>query len=130
MAIDAISHLENEGHFALHAFVVMANHIHMLITPGVPVPKLTHSLKRFTAREGNRLLGVCGQPFWRDESYDRWVRDKVEFERIANYIENNPVSAGLCASPGDYRWSSGRRVENPPQVANLPHISTHTRTAS
>ena len=127
MVIEAIEHCEREGHYALHNYVVMANHVHLLITPRIELPKLTHSLKRFTARESNRMLGVCGQPFWQDESYDRWVRDEVEFERIADYIENNPVSAGLCASPEDFRWSSGRRVENPPQVANLPHKERESR---
>ncbi|HMD69952.1 MAG TPA: transposase [Bryobacteraceae bacterium] len=130
MVIQAIRHLEDEECFILHAFVVMANHVHLLITAKIELSKLTHSLKRFTAREGNRLLGVCGQPFWQDESYDRWVRGEREFERIASYIEMNPVNAGLCATPEDFPWSSAGRVENPPQVANLPHISTHAVTPS
>jgi REP element-mobilizing transposase RayT len=130
MVVDAICYLENEGYFVLHAFVVMANHVHLLITPGVPVSKLMKSLKGFTARRGNQMLDVSGQPFWQDEPYDRWVRDRREFERIANYIENNPVTAGLCATPEEFLWSSAGRVENPPQVENLPHISTHTVTAS
>jgi REP element-mobilizing transposase RayT len=109
------------GHYQLHNFVVMANHVHLLITPLVAVSKLMQSLKRFTAREGNRILNVTGQPFWQDESYDRLVRDQREFERIANYIEMNPVRAGLAAAPEDFPWSSGRRIANPPQVANLPH---------
>ena len=135
MVVEAIRHLEHEGYFAPHAFVVMANHVHLLITPQVELPKLTHSLKRFTAREGNRMLGVVGQPFWQDESYDRWVRDEVEMERIASYIELNPVNAGLCASPEEFPWSSAGRVINPPQVTNLPHKGgeddrPHTCTAS
>jgi hypothetical protein len=72
------------------------------------------------------MLGVCGQPFWQDESYDRWVRDAREFERIASYIEMNPVSAGLCASPEDFRWSSGRPSATRPQDAILPHNHTAT----
>jgi putative transposase len=128
MMIEAIRYREQEGQFVLHAFVVMANHVHLLATPGVPVPKLTQSLKRFTAREGNRMLGVIGQPFWQDESYDRWVRNEREFERIANYIEMNPVNAGLCTTPEDFPWSSAGRVNNPPQVDNLPHIRPHAPT--
>jgi len=133
MVVGALRHLEGEGRFATHNFVVMANHVHLLITPKEDVGKITQSLKRFTAREGNQLLGVSGTPFWQDESYDRWVRDAVEFDRIANYIENNPVAAGLCTRPEDFPWSSGRRVENPPQVTNLPHITTipaHAPTTS
>jgi hypothetical protein len=81
-----------------------------------------HSLKRFTAKEGNRMLGLTGQPFWQDESYDRLIRDG-EFERIANYIEMNPVKAGLVSAPEDFPWSSARPIDNRPQVVNLPHMS-------
>ncbi len=78
MVVEAI-HYRDSGHYHLHSFVVMANHVHLLITPRVQVPKLMQSLKRFTAREGNRVLGLSGQPFWQDESYDRLVRDETEF---------------------------------------------------
>ena len=46
--------------------------------------------------------------FWQSESYDHWVRDDDELLRIIDYIENNPVKAGLAALPEDYRWSSAR----------------------
>jgi hypothetical protein len=81
------------------------------------------SLKRFTGLEGNRLLGVAGRPFWQDESYDRLVRDGKEFERIAWYIEMNPVVADLAAAPEEFPWSSARPIANRPQVDNLPHGS-------
>ena len=60
MAVEAIRYREREGHFALHSFVVMANHVHLLITPRISVPKLGQSLKRATAREGNRMLDTVG----------------------------------------------------------------------
>jgi REP element-mobilizing transposase RayT len=71
----------------------MPNHVHMLITPFDALRKIMQSLKRFTAREANQLLGPRGT-FWAEESYDRMVRDQREFERIAEYIANNPVSSG------------------------------------
>ena len=64
----------------------------------VLVSKVMQSLKRFTGLEGNRILGVKGQAFWQDESYDRLVRDRGEFERIVEYIEMNPVHAWTCSS--------------------------------
>jgi REP element-mobilizing transposase RayT len=69
------------------------------------------SLKRFTAREGNRILGFTGQPFWQDESYDRLVRDEGEFQRIVRYIETNPVNAGLVAMPEEFPWSSAGPID-------------------
>jgi hypothetical protein len=67
------------------------------------------SLKGVTAREANKILGRTGEPFWQHESYDHWVRNAEEFERIRLYIENNPVKAGLAAQPSAYRWSSANR---------------------
>lgn len=101
--------IERADAYDLHAWVVMANHVHHLITPKIDPSKITHSLKRFTAREASRILGVQGA-FWQDESYDRLVRDAEEFKRIARYIEWNPVRAGIVKTPEEYPWSSaGRR---------------------
>jgi putative transposase len=120
---DAIHyHAQDLKHYQLHAFVVMPNHVHLLMTPLFDVAKVMQSLKRFTARECNRILGRTGQPFWQDESYDRIVRNGTEFERIAHYIEMNPVKAGLAVSPEEFPWSSGRPIDNRPQVNNLPHV--------
>jgi REP element-mobilizing transposase RayT len=93
-------------HYDLHAFVVMSNHVHVLLTPRIAVPKLLGSLKSITAKRANQILGLAGKPFWQEESYDRLVRDGAEFDRIRRYIEENQVRAGLVAQAADYRWSS------------------------
>ncbi len=105
MVVDAIRS-RDPGHYQLHRFVVMPNHVHMLITPHVSVSQLMESLQRFTAGEGNRMLGLTGQPFWQEERYDCLVRDQAGFARIARYIEVNPVTAGLAKDPAEYQWSS------------------------
>jgi putative transposase len=111
MVVEAIRYNGEElGHYDCHSFVVMANHVHLLVTPKVALGDLTRSLKSITARRGNELLGLRGRAFWQDESYDRLVRDAGEFERIARYIENNPVRAGLVGCAEDYLWSSAGRV--------------------
>jgi REP element-mobilizing transposase RayT len=100
---------EQLQYFDLHAFAVMANHVHLLVLPRVSPSRFLQTVKGYTAREANRLLGRTGQPFWQAESYDHWVRDEREAERIKAYIENNPVRAGLVANAGDYPWSSATR---------------------
>jgi REP element-mobilizing transposase RayT len=94
------------GHYVLHAFVVMPNHVHLLTTPGVALPKLTKSLKGITAKQANVILGLTGKPFWQEESYDHLVRHEREFGSIRRYIERNPVRAGLVKDACEYRWSS------------------------
>ncbi len=94
------------GYYELHAWVIMPNHVHLAITPRVSVPRILNTLKTASAKRANLLLGRTGQRFWQEESYDHLVRNVEEFGKIARYIENNPVRAGLAASPEEYRWSS------------------------
>ena len=93
-------------HYDLGPFVIMPNHVHVLLLPKVNPSQLLKSLKGSTAREANRLLNRTGEPFWQRESYDHWVRNTQEWDKIARYIETNPVKAGLAKTPEEYRWSS------------------------
>jgi hypothetical protein len=56
------------GHYFLHAFVVMPNHVHLLATPRVALPLLTKSLKGITAKRANAMLALTGRSFWQKES--------------------------------------------------------------
>ncbi len=114
--------------YDLLAYVVMPSHIHWVFRPIVgqvvnlshtsvvnlshnsprvrfPRERIMHTFKRHTARECNKRLGRHGA-FWQDESYDRCVRDDDELERIIQYIENNPVKAGLVSLPEQWPFSS------------------------
>ena len=104
MVVDAIRYnAEVLGHYVPYAFVVMPNHVHLLLTPCVALPQVTKSLKGITAKRANVVLGLTGQPFWQEESYDHLVRQEVEFQRIRRYIEQNPVRAGLATGASQYR---------------------------
>jgi len=92
--------------YELHAFVVMPNHVHLLVTPKVAASQWLGPLKGFTAHQANECLGRHGHAFWQEESYDHLVRSAAEFERIRAYIEENPVSAGLATEASDFPWSS------------------------
>jgi type I restriction enzyme R subunit/putative DNA methylase len=94
------------GQYDLAAYVIMSNHVHLLLLPKIAPSRLLQSLKGAAAREANRILGRTGETFWQAESYDHWVRDEAEWKRIVAYIEQNPVKAGLVQNAEDYRWSS------------------------
>jgi putative transposase len=94
------------SYFALHAFVVMPNHVHLLITPYLAIARIMNGIKGAFARQANAFLGHKGQPFWQDESFDHWVRNSNEFRKIQTNIEYNPVFAGFVSEPTDWRWSS------------------------
>jgi REP element-mobilizing transposase RayT len=92
--------------YQLHAFAVMPNHVHLLVTPKVVAARWLAPLKGFTAYQANGFLSSHGQAFWQDESYDHLVRSAAEFDRIRTYIEENPVAAGLVGEAQQYPWSS------------------------
>jgi len=97
---------ERLSYFELLAYVVMPNHVHLVIAPKKPLRQITNGLKGATSRAANAILNRTGKPFWQDESYDHWIRNEREFGRICAYVECNPVSAGLVSKPEDWRWSS------------------------
>lgn len=100
---------ENLKLYRLRAWVIMANHVLLLVDPLSALARITKALKGFTARKANSQLGRTGVAFWQDESYDHWARDEGEVQRITAYIERNPVMAGLAAKPEGWRWSSANR---------------------
>ena len=97
------------GHYVLRAYVIMPNHVHVLLDPLVPLQRLTSGIKGVSAREANVRLDRTGKPFWQDESFDHWIRDAGQFARTKTYIENNPVKARLCTQPQDWPWSSAHK---------------------
>ena len=119
-------------HYELGAFVVMANHVHALLLPLVPPSRLLKAIKGSTAHYANRILGRTGETFWRSESYDHWVRNPDEWRRIAAYIENNPVKAGLVARAEEYRWSSANEMwpQSVRKSADVAGTSARSTTAA
>jgi len=95
--------------YNLHAFVIMPNHVHMLITPLIDLPRLMQLLKGSTACYGNQFWRREG-PFWQNERYDHLVRSGEEFRKIEMYILENPVKAGLVTAAELHPWSSASRA--------------------
>ena len=104
--ISQLSELHRQNMFCLRAYVLMANHVHILIEPQAPLAQITQRIKGATSREANLILDRSGQPFWQSESFDHWVRNPAQLRKIHTYIERNPVAAGLVQNPEDWPWSS------------------------
>jgi putative DNA methylase len=91
--------------YRVHSFVIMPNHVHVLITPLQPVTRIIRTWKSFSARKSNRALGRKGE-FWQADYFDRLLRNSDHFRRTAESIENNPVKAGLCATSAEWPFGS------------------------
>ena len=95
--------------YKMPAWVIMPNHVHALLIPLEPflLEDIVHSWKSFTANEANRILKRTGQ-FWQAEYFDRYIRDRKHYLAAVDYIEQNPVKAGLCHTPEEWPFSSAR----------------------
>jgi REP element-mobilizing transposase RayT len=108
----------------IHAYVVMANHTHVVIQP---LPKVNdpcawcdsrnfYRLERITGRMKGRSARLINQravksgSLWQRESYDRTIRSARDFENTIDYIHHNPVRWKLVLAPELYRWSSLRTI--------------------
>lgn len=99
--------------YRLHAWCVMPNHVHALITPLADwtLSAITHSWKSFTSKKANAQLGKQGT-FWAPEYHDRAIRDDAHYMNAVGYIARNPVKANLCPKPEDWRFSSAWRCHH------------------
>lgn len=117
---DSIYHFAEER-YDVYAYVVMPSHFHWIFRPKEdwiktlkshhaergPREIIMHSIKLYTVRECNRLLGRKGR-FWQVESYDHCVRDEAELSRIIEYVEMNPVRANYTTSTEEWPFSSAK----------------------
>ena len=89
---DSIWHFAGER-YALYAYVVMPNHVHVLLMPlnSWSVSKSVEAIKRFTAHQINAALGREGA-LWQKESYDTLVRNARQFKAIIRYIRENDLN--------------------------------------
>lgn len=108
LVMDSFDWLEQERHWVIHAATVMPNHVHLCLEHSAAgagdIGQDIGSLKKFTARRANDLLGRRGA-FWQRENFDHWCRNPRKVDNCVRYIVRNPVTAGICAHWTDWRWT-------------------------
>ena len=100
-------HYYDGKEYDLIAYCIMSNHVHvvyLLKENSRSISQIMHSIKRYTAKESNKILKREGK-FWQDESFDRLVRDETELRKIVNYVINNPVKTGLINNWEEWKWT-------------------------
>jgi REP element-mobilizing transposase RayT len=96
LVASALRHFHGQR-YELGCYVVMPNHVHLVVRPlhdGDPLEAILKSWKGYTSHQINRLLGQKGR-LWQDESYDRIVRDEEHLYQCLQYIGSNAAKAGL-----------------------------------
>lgn len=101
---NALHHFDNER-YQLDCFVVMPNHVHVLLKlkANHPLETIIHSLKRHTAREINKELKQTGK-LWQSKYWDRLIRSQNHLDWTRRYITENPKNL----RQGEFSlWSAG-----------------------
>lgn len=100
LLLETISHYRTN--YLLHGYVVMPDHIHLLITPTlIPLERAVQLIKGgYSHRLGSKM------PVWQRGFTDHRIRDTDDFKVRLQYIHRNPVEANLCESAEAYPFSS------------------------
>ncbi len=108
------------GEFELHEYVVMPNHIHLLLSLNDQ-----HQLARVIQlikggfSHSLRENGVVLRTVWQQRHFDRRLRDANEFAEVSQYVRQNPVRRGLAEHAEDYPYSSAGKHAGVPGLKPL-----------
>ena len=114
-----------QGRFRLHAFVLMPDHVHLLITPSddIAIERAVQFIKGgFSHAVG---VEISRREIWQKGFTDHRIRDAQDFAGHVVYIHQNPVMAKLVSSAAEYRYSSafpGFRLDACPQRLKPPSL--------
>jgi putative transposase len=121
--LQELNELALRRHCAVHAYVLMTNHVHLLLTPATAgqLASLMQALGRRYVRYVNDRYHRTGT-LW-EGRYKACPVDRESYLlHCYRYIELNPVRARMVSDPGDYRWSSyGANADGRPDLMVTPH---------
>lgn len=107
IVLDSLLHLRETDQIKLFAFCVMPNHLHLAICllPAADLVATIASFSKYTGARINRLQQRSGR-FWQEGFHDRHCRTRGELIDLCEYIEHNPVRAGLVGAAAELPFSS------------------------
>ncbi len=105
--LDKLNEYGKKFNVDIHAYVLMTNHVHLLMTPRTKtgVSQLMQSLGRYYVRYINKTYNRSGT-LWEGRYKSTLVDSEKYFLLVSRYIELNPVRAGMVEHPAQYPWSS------------------------
>ena len=120
LLVDTLLHYRHDKKFLLYEFVVMPNHIHLILTPcGITLERAMQFIKGgFSYRVKKEF--ALNTEIWERSYVDHRIRDSSDYLKHAAYIRQNPVEARLVARAEDYSYSSANtRFELDPCLQRL-----------
>jgi REP-associated tyrosine transposase len=104
LLIDTLYHYRCTAYF-LHEFVVMPDHIHVMLTPKTSVERVVQFIKGGFSYRAKKDLG-SNMEVWQRGFSDHRIRNAADYLRHVRYIRENPVRKHLCGAAPEYPYSS------------------------
>jgi putative transposase len=110
LMMDVLTHYREQKRYVLHEFVIMPDHLHLLLTPA-PSISLERALQLIKGGFSYRLGKPKRRLVWQESFTSHRIRDEQDYQRHAEYIRMNPVRARLAEKPELYPYSSASHGE-------------------
>jgi putative transposase len=106
LLVDTLYHYRGSA-YLLHEFVIMPDHIHVLLTPKTTLEKSMQFIKGGFSYRAKKELG-SNMEIWQKGFSDHRIRDVEDYRIHQTYIRQNPLRKHLCSAPEEYRYSFAR----------------------
>jgi len=125
LMLATINHYKETG-YQLHAFVIMPDHLHLLITPAESVEKSIQLIKGGFSFRAKRELEWTGD-IWQPGFTDHRIRDEEDWSRHLDYIRTNPIEAKLAEDLALYEFIGFPGTEFPRGLKPINHTGSEVR---
>jgi len=105
IVVNSIMHFDNQRYSVVN-YCIMSNHVHLILSElQCELSKVLGSMKKFSGREINKIMGTTGENFWHHENFDHMIRNEWALQRFIQYNLMNPVKAKLIKDWKTWEWS-------------------------
>lgn len=107
--VEILSRYKDRDKFLLYHWVLMTNHVHLIIHPGpgISLSKTMQGINLAFTRWYNKKYSRVGH-LWQDRFKSHLIEQDAYLLECGRYVERNPLRVGLVADPHDYQWTSYR----------------------
>ena len=105
--VEVLFHYRDHKNYLLHEFVLMPDHLHLLISPALSLERSLQLIKGGFSYRAKKELGFASG-IWEKSFYDRRVRGVEDYYNFKQYIRQNSIKRRLVSAPADYPYSSAQ----------------------
>ncbi len=111
MCLEHLRYIIDEYFFSVYVYCFMPSHLHLLLVGKSEIADLRKAVKIFKQKSGYNFKQEYQKSLWQSSFYDHVLRKDEDIERVARYILENPVRAGLVKNFWEYKFSGSFKFD-------------------